>query len=627
MKKSLRHLATLFVMATLVSNVAFSIHVITADDKSLPENSAAKERISITGRVVTDNGEPVPDAHIWLGVSSLGLVLAEGAPVIAEGTTATDGTFQLSLRTTTVQQFVVCEFTQFTIWVYKPGREIVAYTTRRILPTNPVEIQLAAAPEFEITLHDADGTPAISTSTTPIVATFGETRLSLPQPLREMITAYTDLYGKAKLSGLRLPQIRNLVFSDADHGRQTYYSREGLPIETSLTLMPVGSLEGRLEAPDDTVVDFTKFQVRLGTSDPNLNDPDESWSGSATVSPDREGRFSIPTIGAGTVNVFVAGPEDNLLHADPSRQRPVVLVDGKAELSVPLRRTIPVKQWIYDADSREPIRDCSVHFQYNGNDVVARPDSTGCYRARLLPGATYHPFVLHADQYIRHQSPASFEGIKIPEDATEFEVEPLEFRRGRFLEGMAIDAAGKPMAHVYVGLNKEPTEEGEREPRGTQGFTWTDIKGKFQIRGIEPNINLILSFARGGVELGERVRMHAQEQQPVILQARPFEFASLSGSVQDQFGDPVEGAKVYIYIQQDGKPQYACRVYSSADGTYISPPHLIKGVDYRVTIIGAKEDFSSAWHPLSDAEDFPTITVNREKLGNRKHKPHSTIGN
>lgn len=591
---------------------------------------ATAETVDVTGQLLDGRGEPIGQALVCLAVSRSHEITWEGPMILATSESSGSGRFQLSAPKSEVSQYESGRRNSFEIWVHKPGFNVAMHQTFRVPPSNPVELRLEPETKFEVSLRDAQGSPCAGAAVTPLSVNFEhETWLSIPHLLRKRLETACDANGRTQLKGIRLEQIRNLRFSHPAYGTQTYYSRPGLPIATELTLLPVGIVKGKLQIPSGVDVDLTKFRLRVATLNPKLDDPDEYWAGDSEIQPDKAGHFSIPHMATGSIRIFSYEPDDFPLRADPPREAIVVSAGATSILNIPLNRAIRVSQLFRDADSKRPLRNIEVHFQHQNLKTRTRTDNAGLINVLLLPGTRYHRYVEIPEGYIAFKGRASAPyHAKIPAGVDQHMLETDEYRLGRTVEGVVLDATGKPMADAQVKATwiqpieahrpdvEEVKVSASSQPEGTKlAYGHTDKLGRFTITGIDPQVEFTLTPLRAGVALNDSVHIGANEKQALIIKTKPFDFTAINGRVVDTEGLPVEGAKVYIYARREGQIALGCRTYTGSDGSYRSPPHLVKGQEYRITIMSNKLDVESAWHTLKVPNlTLPDIVVNRKAM-------------
>jgi protocatechuate 3,4-dioxygenase beta subunit len=159
----------------------------------------------------------------------------------------------------------------------------------------------------------------------------------------------------------------------------------------------------------------------------------------------------------------------------------------------------------------------------------------------------------------------------------------LTLRTGASLEGTVVDAQGLPLEDFLVEL-QDP--EG-REELSLRTAGYTDKKGRFLLRGVEPGRYLLLASratkaltrrAWGVVELRDGTRTR------VVLRMEPER--TLSGIVVDGAGRAVEGVYVRAWPPMKGAPVWKREGRNSRHG----PPLGVEtGPDGRFTLPGLTE--------------------------------------
>ena len=119
---------------------------------------------------------------------------------------------------------------------------------------------------------------------------------------------------------------------------------QGRLIPTDLQMIPVGSLQGKLDIPPEGIKDMSQYSLRIGTV-PN-NDgagDDENWYGVARPQLDKMGNFSIAAIGEGYVRAFVSGPDGRPVGRFETLSDIRVKPGRATTITVPVSKVIPIK--------------------------------------------------------------------------------------------------------------------------------------------------------------------------------------------------------------------------------------------------------------------------------------------
>ena len=213
-------------------------------------------------------------------------------------------------------------------------------------------------------------------------------------------------------------------------------------------------------------------------------------SGEAEVTCDTAGRFDVPAITAGLLDIALVFDRDQGMPLRGEPAKGLVLQPGSmVEVPVPLRSTVRVHGLIRDKESKQPIAGVRlvINGQFGG-DTFAISNARGEYTAQVVrelnqpfgwPIRIPRPF---------HESAGAPEVPQRmpPRDLSELALPPLELIRGVDLAGSVVEEDGKPVPDAEV-----------ESIDGQALLTRTNRAGKFVLAGVDPLRELKVQARRG----------------------------------------------------------------------------------------------------------------------------------
>lgn len=332
-----------------------------------------------------------------------------------------------------------------------------------------------------------------------------------PVEFKSLFEGGTDEQGMVVLPGVASDQIRVLLIETENFGRQAVSLDslyEGKPDGYVFRLSPVGRLEGEVSVDPRVLAAGFKldgFKLSFKTSMPNVarkqvekrleevdrrNPPDDRDAyphveGRADVVLDASGRFSIPMIATGFVELIDPLPQDSAFYVDLLRN--VRLEAGKTvSLKIPVHKGVLVRGIIRKRGSHEPVAGRSVnltsfpeaHFRTQRIKYV-RTDEAGRFEGHVQPGlleywlngavdgfTTVYAFEhghARASSGMHYRVPDNVDGAELPP----LELVPVKTRTGRLLDekGNAADpnwdVFGYPTESRWQSAHGKTTKEGE----------------------------------------------------------------------------------------------------------------------------------------------------------------------
>jgi len=146
-------------------------------------------------------------------------------------------------------------------------------------------------------------------------------------------------------------------------------------------------------------------------------------------------------------------------------------------------------------------------------------------------------------------APVRIPGIEVPAERNEFDLGEVVLEPGARLEGRVVDTEGRAVAGAELRLGKDPDLMSPR----IQPFGWpssaSDARGRFIFEDLRPDERVFLRIAKSGYDLAEASAEPGEEKLEIVLEGH----LSLSGRVIDPEGRPIEGARVSIGGEIDGR--------------------------------------------------------------------------
>lgn len=268
---------------------------------ALPAQAAPQVR-SIGGVVVDANGAPVTDALIcWV----VGKESWDRSIVPLETKTGGDGSFLLRLPSPAVRETEEID----DVWVYAPGHALARLKGSECSigadGQARKKIVLGAAAPLTYRVVDPDGRPRQGELVEPRSLYLVTRFAPFPDVLKERLGGITDENGELTLNAYPPSTFVVPCVVSEVYGFQRVVKVEGNRPRSLMVLLlrRVGRVEGRIIT--DRPEAFAGLRLTAQTEDA---DADEMirLGGCATVVVGRDGRFSIPALGEGTLQLSAA---------------------------------------------------------------------------------------------------------------------------------------------------------------------------------------------------------------------------------------------------------------------------------------------------------------------------------
>jgi len=588
--------------------------------------------IPIDGVVVDPAGKPAPDVAVWLidGLSP-GVFRRFGDEflTVEPFTRRGEGLPRVSLDTRTdfAGKFSLEVPTEFAarrwqgplvLLAIKPGMQIAI---RRLpvppsLVRSPVSMGLEAPKGTEFRILDPAGNPVAGAKASPSELD----DLPIPYALGRQIGGTSDSQGRVVLTSVPRALLQEVVIDAPGLGRQRI--RIARDERADLRLAPVGRLVGRLAAPaNEPIRGVTVRAIALVGGFEG-----SGRGGLAEVACDASGRFEIPAIAAGILELeLVFDPRsDTGLRTEPDHR--IVLAAGTTtELTIPLRPTVRITGSVREQGSSRPISGVLVSLNgMFGGDHFAVTDAGGQYQG-FITRENFQPF----GWPVRAPGPFFLPSVskdipqRMPPPGTDVLVMPaVELPRGVDVPGTVVNAAG----HGVAGATVEATWR-HGTGRTQLVMSRSDSRGRFMLHGIDPVAELTYSAWVGDscTAGGTTALAAAALTKPVVLTITTNAASALTGRVLDTAGHPISGASVRIWrlgrgkdlkvidlepiMSEDGR----AAVRTGSDGRYRAPRRVPFPAEFFVEVMapGRLSTRSRSVIVADQGKELPAVTLRR----------------
>jgi hypothetical protein len=465
---------------------------------------------TISGRVVDPQGKPVEGARVWW-------VVQRDAGFTAAGRADRDGQFRLTTPTNWVPNDAMQRAD--VVWALGPNNDLaVACLEER--PASSAKsgaclLRLNPAEDRTIDIVDPDEQPVAGALIEPMNFRGGQGIDLIPDPIRMALRGTTNPTGHVRMHiGFR--DFFNLRVTSDRFGIQTVQlnPRNRSP-EHTIHLKEVGRLEGRLIANDAGDVKG----VRL-----NISSASDNRIGSAAVISDEQGKFVVPEIASGQIQVY-AHLSDGTSRVQPRLPKSFRLRAGEtAELEIPVQRMVPVRGSVETEDTHAPVVGANVTVGFGNGSQGSRSvtDAKGRFEVYVLPGAVNAPAISALpknldDDYEQAGEPGDRK-VNVPPGDKPFEMPPVVLVRRVTIQGKVIEHDGRPLANATVC-----GDVGNRR----YGFCETGANGEFSMR-----VPRTISPQRYEVFAPK----HDRNFDVTIVQERPLVLKAVDGS---EFAKPI----------------------------------------------------------------------------------------
>ncbi len=326
-----------------------------AQDPPKPAVSTVSKPISakfLSGLVLGPDGKPAGGAEVVLvdgharykpdNGEMVGRVKGKPLPkhdlvVRGRGRTDADGRFRFEVDATSSGENV-----RLMLWVYHEGDKLAWSEVDRpsVEKPKPLSIPLERGNSSRIIVNGPDGQPVPNVRIVPTNTMKG--RLSIPEPIRDLIARTTDANGEVRIDALGKDDFWTIRSYSDRFGMQQSNLHRGVitpDVEFVLTLLPVGSLSGRIVDDQGKPLGGTKLvagTLPFGSSGP--------YTGVEERTTDADGKFSIAALPEG--KLFLSFPSEKPDVAGDYFPLEGVNIEGGRSLQIEIDRSkaLPM-QW------------------------------------------------------------------------------------------------------------------------------------------------------------------------------------------------------------------------------------------------------------------------------------------
>ncbi len=254
---------------------------------------------------------------------------------------------------------------------------------------------------------------------------------------------------------------------------------------------------------------------------------------------------------------------------------------------------------------------------FGGGGPNDQTDSKGAYQIERVKLGRYTLKVSHSSRAMEWEAP-----LEIQSGENKFNVDlPVAI-----LEGRVSGPDGKPLAGVKVRAERAPSEDSSRttrrsfvaialaddggdEPQVTFGSggptsptVLTDAEGRYRLRGVAPDVELVVKAQAKDVQPGQSEKVHVGSDQ-----------TKSNVDIQLQTGGSVD----VTFVRRDGQPSNSCMLLATFEsGNGVEPRHEFSGAKGVVKLSGLKP---GRWKLHCDAFGAPGAN------GERASIPEQTI--
>jgi hypothetical protein len=245
-----------------------------------------------------------------------------------------------------------------------------------------------------------------------------------------------------------------------------------------MTLLPVGRLEGRVVSEQPELLRNMSITIK---TDPQSG---EQCTGTATVTPDADGRFVIPRIAAGWVEVeaALADPRFRVRPRFIGRRQLEVAPGKTTRLDIPLETARKVAGVVRVKGTHEPVVGARLAIRFGDVaqwDQVAT-DSQGRYSAVVLHGQVSMQVIYAGRPDLTQLSDSRMATFPVPDGTSEFELPAVDLVKTKSVSGRLLDHEGKPLRKYritgLVGNNRVGWGESNESGNFTLGSVPEDVQ-------------------------------------------------------------------------------------------------------------------------------------------------------
>ncbi len=579
-------IASAYVLLTLLSGGGTNLGLQSL--ATAAEN--ASEKLTFSGRVVNNKGEPIEDVEIRYAVNW------EATQLVTR--TATDGTFSFEMPRPDPGKL--------------DGRLKILITHAdfanhwRKLPlddTTDIEIQLNAPGTISGRVLDSSSEPILSSEVRIQLLMSGDRTsphrvdYSMLNIFHHMPPAETDERGEFVFRNLPQSAMTMLYIRAPGYAKA---ERIGVPVGAKgleILLKREGRIKGRLSYADigapvkNATVMANGIDLFHGREDANV---------------DENGVFVVKNLPPGLYNLYLGVAPEGWTAVPKGR---ILVVEGQtvSDVNLSLIRCGVITGRVTEPDTGEPIANHNVflhdaaHPESLGRRYSAATDETGAYQIHAAPGRAL----------VFASAPRDYEDIgEVSRSADVIEGETVtvdfQFSTGIELVIRTLTVAGEPVADAWI-----TDQWGMDKLHGMK----SDEKGEYIVRGLRAGQLLLLKAEHVERGLHGMAEAEVQPGRAVEIRMERYEQIEVSGRVVDQNGKPIPGV-IIVLSQWDnqGRSTVGTNVaVTDNDGRYrevrlmIGEEYIIHGHPYTEENFGAATGRFTATKEMSQIADITLL--------------------
>ncbi len=309
---SRRNLLGLVAAAALICVLpTFRAAPAVAENEEAGQPPAAKQDTDIKtvrGKVIDESGKPVQGADLWLRVFT-----AKGENVW-HANSDSQGRFTLEAPAAGVAEMLRWN-APATLSALAAGHQLGTRAVWWPERASDVEVRLGPATGTSFVVLDPAGRPCSGVFVAPQLVDEKDCNVCepLPKGMLSSVGAQTDAQGRVKLPAVSRDLLRQVRITTADFGIQLSNSEESEPpasLGQTIRLRTVGRIEGRLFGSRPEILKGAR--VILVTKEnrgihalPPMTRPEPPTEGFAQLECDENGRFRVPALAAGRLEIGI----------------------------------------------------------------------------------------------------------------------------------------------------------------------------------------------------------------------------------------------------------------------------------------------------------------------------------
>lgn len=482
------------------------------------------------------------------------------------------------------------ESNHWTIITHKPGWALGG-TSGAFNRTNtaPARVKLNRAVHTPLRVVSPDDQPIQGAVVIPeyVEGTNGGVWVRANEELAQKFAVRTDADGMANIEFLAAQSGGRFLVQTEKHGAQSH-PVDGNSLPVLLKQQPTGRLSGRVSADAAAAVIGLHVSVFSRPADPQEK---AVITGHAEVVTDDDGRFEVPALIAGAVDITVK-VNDSLPYRVAGLTKAQLKTGETASIEIPLIRGVVCRGLVVDRATSKPIAGATISVSNQG--AFSRTLTTGedgTYEAVVAPGQLFVNFVRAPAPYMTPVN--QFRDEKVSADSPGIvTLQPFALVGGVSLGGIVVDEQDQPVAGARV-IASWRKQDDQISTLGS-AFAVTGEGGEFVLESVARDMPLGLTATTTSRATPEMVQVHASSDARPKLTVTPRGVVNVSGRVLDESGEPVAGAHVRFtadsrlptgetYAQYVVSFDNARSVTTDEQGRFRTPSPLPRFTTYAIT--------------------------------------------